>query len=249
MYESETLRKLHELKLSKMAEAYRHQATNPEMSVLGFDERFAMLVDAENDQRSENRLRRLIKASNMHTYATLLDIDYTPVRNLDRKVIAVLSECTWIRKGHNLIISGATGAGKSYLSYALGRRACELEYSVKYFRLPRLIQQLKSAKESGKYEKLMKQLKKCDLLIIDDFGLARIDIIESRELLEVIEDRHTIKSAIFISQLPPDAWYETFKDPTFADAIIDRIIHNSYKVEIKGPSMRKKTSTIEEIKT
>jgi DNA replication protein DnaC len=240
------IEKMIKLNLSKMVESYKNQSNNPLIVSLGFDDRLCLLLDSELDLRDTNKINRLIKESSMKLDASIEEIDFRESRNLDKSLIATLAECNWINKGHNVIITGATGCGKSYLSCALGKRACQLKYKVLYFRLPRLLVDLQEAKNKGNYNQLMKSIKKANLLIIDDFGLAILSASESRDLLEIIDDRINQCSCIFVSQIPPSAWYETFNDPTFADAIMDRINYNSYKIELKGPSMRKITSTLSE---
>lgn len=247
MTKLQSIEKLIKLNLSFMANTYKAQASNPNISELSFDERFAMLIDSELDNRKTKRIKNLIKNSNMKINSSLESIDYSSSRGLNKGQIASLGECTWITKGNNIIINGATGTGKTYLACALGKRACELDFHVLYYRLPRLLSDLEISKSNSTYNRLMNQIKKCNVLIIDDFALARLSISESRELLEVIDDRNTNTSCIFVSQIPSSNWYEIFDDPTFADAIMDRIIHNSYKIELKGPSMRKLTANLEEI--
>ena len=247
MTKLQSIEKLIKLNLSFMANAYKAQTSNPGLSELSFDERLAILLDSEIDNRKTKRIKNLIKKSNMKIHSSLQGIDYSPSRGLNRGQITSLGECGWITRGHNIIINGATGTGKTYLACALGRRACELDFHVLYYRLPRLLSDLEISKNNPSYNKLMNQLKKSNVLIIDDFALARLSISESRDLLEVIDDRNSNTSCIFVSQIPSSSWYEIFDDPTFADVIMNRIIHNLYKVELKGTSMRKMTSNLEEI--
>lgn len=245
MIKTQSIEKLIKLRLSYMASTYQAQVSNPAILELSFDERLAMLLQSELDHRRTKRTKNLIRSSNMKIDASLESVDYSASRQLNKSQIATLGECGWIVRGHNIIISGATGTGKTYLACAFGRRACELDFHVSYYRLPRLLNDLEIAKTNSTYNRLMNQIKKSNVLIIDDFALARLSISESRDLLEIIDDRSKNSSCIFASQIPPTNWYETFDDPTFADAIMDRIIHNSYQIELKGPSMRKVTSTME----
>jgi DNA replication protein DnaC len=237
--ENKISEKMIKLNLSNMVDSYKIQKTNTNMVNVSFEDRLEMLLDSELDARRTKKINRLIKTSNMRLNASIENIDYSIDRGLNKGVMNTLYECNWIKNNHNIILTGATGTGKSYIACALGNRACELNYSVSYFRLPRLLNDIKLSKETGTYNKLMKQLKKSNVLILDDFALARLTISESRDLLEVIDDRINNGSCVFTSQIPPEMWYETFDDPTFADAIMDRIIHNSYNIVLVGPSMRK----------
>jgi DNA replication protein DnaC len=211
-----------------------------------FEERFEMLLDSELDARHTKKIVKMVKASKMRLNASMENIDYSIDRGFQKGAITSLYGGDWIKNHHNIILTGATGTGKSYIACALGNRACELNHSVIFFRLPRLLSDIKLSKETGNYNKLMKQLKKNSVLILDDFALSRLSISESRDLLEVIDDRINYGSCIFTSQIPPEKWYEIFDDPTFADAIMDRIIHNSYKISLVGPSMRKVNKEIRE---
>lgn len=239
MLANQTAEKLTGLKLPAMADSYKRLSENPDASGLSFDDLFGMIVDAEWTSRRNKRLKRLLKSSGMTQSACMEDIDYKPDRKLDKQMIAKLSECGWIQNRHNLIITGSTGTGKTYLACALGSMACRLGYSVKYLRLPRLLTDLNIAKTDGSYERLLSQLKKCNLLILDDWGLAEISAADSRDILEVIEDRMNAGSTILAAQIPVANWFELFADPTLADACLDRLVHNAYRIEIKGDSMRK----------
>lgn len=245
----QTITKMQKLKLNRMAECYRNQLSNPQIRDLSFDERIAILIDYEMDERKSKKINKLISSGDFKIKARLEDIDYNPKRNLNRSQIATYSECHWISNGHNLIITGLTGTGKTYLGCALGIRACYYDFKVQYYRLPRLFTDLSISKSDGTYNKLMNKLKKVNLLIFDDFGLAKLSLQETRDFLELIEDRNTISSCMFISQVPVVNWYEVFTDPTLADAIMDRLINNSYQIEIQGPSMRKNLSSVKRIET
>jgi DNA replication protein DnaC len=244
MNSAKTIEKLIQLHLSHMADAYKAQLKNPDIINLGFDERLSMMVDSEIDQRRTKKINKLIQSSKMKETASLENIDYTVPRGLNKSQILTMGECGWIVNGHNIIISGATGTGKTYLACAFGTRACELGYSVMYYRMPRFLNDLELARKDMTIIKMLQQLKRMNVLIIDDFAITRLNVSESRNLLEVIDDRNKQYSCIFVSQLPTDKWYETFEDPTFADAIMDRIIYNSIKIELHGPSMRKVRNSI-----
>jgi DNA replication protein DnaC len=239
----QTISKMQSLKLNRMAESYRNQVSNPHIQELSFDERIAILVDYETDERKSKKINKLITSGNFKIKSRLEDIDYNPRRNINKAQIATYSECLWVSNGHNIIITGLTGTGKSFLGCALGIRACYYDYKVQYYRLPRLLTDLTIAKSDGSYNKLMNKLKKVDLLVFDDFGLAKLSLQETRDFLELIEDRNTINSCMFISQIPVSNWYELFTDPTLADAIMDRLINNSYQIEIQGESMRSNISS------
>jgi len=239
MLNKQTMEKLTRLKLPAMAESYRRLSENPECSSLSPDELLGMIVDAEWTSRHNKRLKLLLKLSGMMQGPCIEDIDYRPSRMLDRQIIATLSECGFIAHHRNIIISGKTGTGKSYLACALGNMACRLNYTVKYFRLPRLLTDLSIAKLDGSYNRCLSQLKKCHLLILDDWGLAEITAADSRDILEVIEDRVNTGSMVIAAQIPPQDWYALFSDPTLADACLDRLVHNAYRIEIEGDSMRR----------
>lgn len=247
MIKQEIIEKMIELHLSHMASIYKFHETNPNIISLTFDERFELLINSEYDNRRSKRINSLIKGSNLKEYASLEDIDYSNTRGLNKGQITALGKCDFIVNGHNIIINGPTGTGKTYLACAFGTRACENNYKVLYFRLSRLLNDLEIAKKDYNYNKLLTQLKKANVLIIDDFAMNKLTVSESRNLLEVIDDRSKYSSLILASQVPSGKWYETFEDPTYADAIMDRIIHNAYQINLKGPSMRKVTSTIMEM--
>jgi DNA replication protein DnaC len=240
MLTEQTLDKLYSLKLTGMAEAFKEQLQQPSFSQLSFEERFGSLVDRQWTWKEEGRIKRLLQGAKLKINACVEDIDYKSPRGIDRSVIMSLSSCDWIKKHHNLIITGPTGAGKTFLACALANQACRDGYRTFYIRTPKFYYQVALAKADGSYTKLMNNLLKTHLLLIDDFGLAPLTDSERRELLELIEDRHGHASTIMASQLPVEHWHETIGDPTLADAILDRLIHNAHRVILKGGSMRKK---------
>lgn len=231
----ENIKKLKQLNLSNMA-SYYNDAN--EFMGLDFDSKLAILLDYEINARHNKKIALLAKKANFKIKPDLTTIDYSPERNLNRETISNLASGVWISQGKNLVVSGATGTGKTYLVSALGYRACMLNYKVAYIRVPRLMLDINISKADGSYNKLMNKYKNVDLLILDDFGLAKMTAADTRDFLELIVDRNTIKSCIIISQLPISNWYDIFFDPTLAEAIMDRIQSNSYKIELKGPSKR-----------
>ncbi len=236
---SQTLDKLSEMHLGAMAAEYRRQAELPAMSELGFEERFSMVVDAQWLYRNNAKLKRLLKQADLsEPHACLADIDYDPVRKLDRAQIARLSYLDFVRQGQDILITGATGTGKSFIASALGHEACCAGMTVRTFRVSRLLTNLAIGRGDGSYNKLMDELKKPQLLILDDFGLEPLDPTGSRDLYEVIYERHGLRSTIMTSQLPVAMWYTMFVDKTIADAVMDRIVNGSIRIDAKGPSRR-----------
>ena len=238
MMNSENIKKLKQLNLSNMASYYENYNASSEFIELDFDSKMAILLDFEINARHNKKIAIIAKKANFKIKPDLTSIDYSPKRNLSRELVSQLALCTWISQGKNLVITGATRTGKTYLVSALGYRACMFNYKVLYMRVSRLMLDINISKSDGSYNKLMNKYKSVDLLILDDFGLAKMTAAETRDCLELIEDRNTFKSCIIISQLPIKNWYDIFFDPTLAEAIMDRIQSNSYKIELKGPSKR-----------
>lgn len=246
MLTQQTLEHLREMKLKSMVAAYTQQLDNPSILEMSFEERFALIVDTEWVNRKNRHLQRLLKAAHMKDSASLEDIDYSERRKLDRKLISRLSTCEWLQFHQNLIITGPTGAGKTYLACAFGNAACRNGYSVRFYRVSRLIDELVRSKGDGTYPKLMEYLVKVQLLILDDWGLHSFTPTEIRELLEIMEDRYDQRSTIIASQFPVEHWGKILTDPTLADATLDRIVPNAYKINMPSDaeSMRKLKSRI-----
>jgi DNA replication protein DnaC len=244
MLNEQTFEKLYTLKLAGMAEALKEQLGHPEMNDLTFEERISMLVDAEHLFRENKRMKRLLQNAKLKLSASLEDIDYRAPRGLDKSVIRSLGTCAWIRKHQNVIIVGPTGTGKTYLSCALAQRACREGLSAFYLRTPVLYRNLAMARADGSYARVLARLGRVSLLVLDDLGLAALSDQERRDLLEVIEDRHGSGSTIMTSQLPVEHWHEVIGDPTIADALLDRLVHNAHRVTLKGESMRKTKASL-----
>lgn len=234
-----TLDKLQVLRLTGMAKAYEEQSQMQDIAELSFEERLGLLVDREITERQNRCLISRLKKAKLRQNACIEDVDFRYPRGLDKSILSQLSSCQWIKDHLNVILTGPTGIGKSYIACALAQNACRLGYKSLYMRLPRLFQELGIAKGDGRYNRLLTNLAKTDILVLDDFGLSKLNEEQCRDLLEIMEDRHGLKSTIVTSQLPVKNWHDVMGDPTIADAILDRLVHNAYKIIFKGESMRK----------
>jgi len=241
-----TIEKLIAMKLPGMAEGLQEQMNSNVYRDLSFEERFGILVDKEKLSRENRQLKTLLSHAHLrHPNACLEDIDFRTRRGLSKDVILKLSQNEWIRSNQNIIIVGPTGAGKTYIACALGNSAIRQGIHAAYVRLPRLAQELKIAKADGSFVKLLGRLQRIRLLIIDDWGINPFTDEERRNYFEIMEDRHNVRSTIIASQFPIDTWHDIIGDPTLADAICDRVIHNAHKIILKGEeSMRKIHSTL-----
>jgi DNA replication protein DnaC len=239
-----TLDKLQALKLTGMTAALSDQLQMPDIEELSFDERLGLLVDRELTARDNRRLTSRLRRARLKHQAALEDIDYRHPRGLDKSLIQALAACRWVQEHLNILITGPTGVGKTWLACALAQKACREGHTAMYLRLPRLLQELAIAKGDGRYPKLLTTLAKTEVLILDDWGLVPLTAEQRRDLLEILEDRHGVRSTLATSQLPLDKWHDLIGDPTLADAILDRLVHNAYKITLKGASMRKRQATL-----
>lgn len=251
MLNEPTLQKLLALRLGPMADAWTAQSRDAKTGALSFDERFALLVDAEYLARDNRRLGRLLKDAELRiASACLEDVDTSTGRGVDRSMLRQLAGASWVNEHLNVLVTGPTGVGKSYLASALGQAACRGRMRVLYRRMPRLFDELALGRADGTYAKLLSRMAKADVLILDDLGLGTPTEAQRHDLLEVLEDRYGRRSTVVTSQLPVSRWHEWLAEPTIADAILDRLVHNAYKLELRGSSRRKeRTAAAAEKKT
>lgn len=242
-----TKEKLKQLKFQGMLRALEEQLQVADINDLPFEERFGFLIDREVIERENRRLQNRLRQAKLRQDAFIENIDYKNHRGLEKSVILSLASCEWINKKQNIIITGPTGAGKSYLACALAQKACREGFNSIYERLPRLFQELTIAKGDGRYIKILDKIGRVDVLILDDWGVTIMNESQRKDLLEIIEDRYNTRSTIIASQLPMDSWHELIGDPIVADALLDRLIHNAHKIQMKGESMRKKINSLAEV--
>jgi DNA replication protein DnaC len=246
MLRQQTLQKLRGMKLLGMAEAFSRQLEQPALHDLSFEERLGLLVDEETTYRENRRLQRLLREAKLRDNACVEDIDYRHPRGLERSRLAALVSCDWVRAAHNLCITGPTGSGKTWIGCALGQQACRQGLRVRYVRVPRLLEDLKKAHGDGSFRQRLVQLSRIDLLILDDWGIKQMGQSERHDMMEVIEERHGLKSTLVTSQLPIENWHDYLGEPTLADAVLDRLLHNTHKLLLKGESMRRMKNRLTE---
>ncbi len=244
MLTEETLTKLSQMRLHGFATALAQQVDDEQYDELTFVERVGLLVDREWTEREGRRLTRRLQQAKLREPACVEDLDYRHTRGLDRALMQRLATCEWITKHQNLIIEGSTGVGKTFIACALAQKACRDGHTALYRRVPRLLHELLIARGDGSYPRLLIRIAKTDLLVLDDWGLAPLADQERRDLLEVFEDRWGNRSTLVASQLPVSAWHKIIGEPTVADAIVDRLVHNAHRLTLKGESMRKTRSPL-----
>ena len=240
----QTMDKLYQLKLNGMADAAREQIANPAASSLSFEDRLGMLVDRQWDIKESRGLTRRLQTAKLKAQAAIEDIDFLTHRGLDKAAILSLGECNFIGSRSNIIITGPTGVGKTYIACAIANKACRLKRAVRYFGCGNLLSQASLARADGSYGSLLSRLKKTDLLVIDDWGLYPMDAESARDVFEILEERTNCGSTLIVSQIPVENWYDIIAAPTIADAILDRLVHNAYRIDMQGESMRKKLSKL-----
>ena len=239
----QSVEKLRTMRLTGMARALEEQLTQADIGRLTFDERLAMLIDREEVDRHNAALAQRLRLARLRQAACLEDIDYRKPRGLDRALLRSLAAGRWLAEHNNVLVLGQTGTGKSFISCALGNQAARDGHSVRYQRLPRLLDDLAMGRAEGRYASMLARLAKIKLLILDDWLMAKLTSDQRRDLMEVIDDRHQRGSTVLATQIPLDRWHEQIGDPTYGDAILDRLIHNAYRIELRGPSIRPRLST------
>ncbi len=240
----QTIEKMREIGIKAAAQAYREQAGKPEFTQMDFDERIGILVEREFLERQNNKVKRLRSQAHFKDRAAIEDLQYDPERGLKRNKIRELSQCLWIKSACNLIITGATGVGKTYLACAFGEQACRHGYKVLYVKLTEFAAQLVNAHNNGTSTTLIRKAQKAELLIIDEWLRDPLPQHYAREILDLLDRRYRVSATLFATQLPVGEWHQHITDPTLADAILDRVVHDAHRIQVKGPSMRKKRSLV-----
>ncbi len=239
MLNQQTLEKLHALRLTGMAEAYRKQMEDAEMAGLSFEERFGLLVDQHWTWRENQAMTRRLKRSKLDAEPCVEDINYRHPRGLDRALMRTLSTSQWVARHLSILFIGKTGLGKSWLAQALAQKACRDGYTVLYRPTPKLFRDLMIARADGSLGRLLEAIARTDVLVVDDFAMAPLSEQERRDFLEICDDRYNRRSTILTSQLPVEKWHAQISDPTVADSILDRLVHNAYRIDLSGESIRK----------
>jgi DNA replication protein DnaC len=235
-----SLEKLRQMRLIGMARALEEQLGQAEIARLSFDERLALLIDREEIERHNVSLAQRLRVARLRQAACMEDLDYRAARGLDRALMRTLATSDWLRQHNNVLVLGATGVGKSFVACALGNQAARHGLSVRYWRLPRLLDELAMARAAGRYARQLAQTARIRLVILDDWLVAKLTGEQRRDLMEVIDDRHQRGSTVLATQVPVERWHEQIADPTYADAILDRLLHNAYRIELRGASMRQR---------
>ena len=243
MLTTPTMERLRELGLTAMADGLLRQREMDGIEEFGFEERLGLLIDLEHTARENRRLERRLREAHLRINASLEDVDARASRGLDRAAVLSFADDAWLRQHAVVLISGATGTGKTFLACALGHSAARLDHSVRYYKTTRLVEEMALAHAQGKWERLLARLARFELLILDDWGIAPLTAAQGRDLLEIVDDRVQRRATVVSSQLPVDKWHEHVADPTVADAILDRLVHGAYRFELKGESQRKLRST------
>ena len=245
MLNEPTFERLITMRLRGLAEAWQQQQNDTEIGQLGFDERLGLLVDAEWTDRHNKRLKRNLRQAKLRlSQACIEDIEYSAKRRLDKKLVLQLATCKWVELNQNIVVTGMTGVGKTYLACALAQQACRKGFRVLYRRVSRLFDELTLAHADGSYPRLLSMLAKADVLVLDDWGLATVGPSERRDLNEIMDDRYGLRSTVITSQFPTETWHDQLGDPTTADAICDRILSNAHRIKLGGPSRRKEESNL-----
>jgi DNA replication protein DnaC len=238
-----TLEQLHALGLHGMAKGFKELEHNPEARGLDHAEWLGLILEYETTLRRQKRFETRTRTARLRHPASVEDVDYHSPRGLDRALFLKLAACDWLAERRNLLITGASGLGKSWLACALGQKACRQDVSVLYYRMPRLLTDLALARGDGRYSKLLRTIARVKLLILDDWGPETLNPDQARDLLEIVEDRYDAGSVMITSQIPVDRWHDMIGVPTLADAILDRVIHNAYRIDLSGESLRKQRSS------
>lgn len=244
MLNEQTLEKLYAMKLNGMADALKEQLQQAHCSDLSFEERFSLIVDRHWSWKEDRKLDRLLKNAKLKLNACVEDIDYKVPRGIDKSVMLRLSSVEWVKHAQNIIVTGPTGTGKTYLACAMANKACRSGYSALYTRAPRLFQEIAISKGDGSYPRVMSRMASVKVLVIDDFCISPMTPAQRQDLLEVLEDRQNLSSMIIATQIPIKEWFDMIGDPTIADAVLDRLVHNAHKIDLKGESMRKIRSSL-----